>query len=347
VSAAELEARDVVIVHDRAIPQASAGALRDFVEDGGGLVLAMGERAAWPEGDLDVLPGRPGAPADKDQGRGGRLGQLDYGHPIFEIFRGPRSGNFTSARFYRARPLQITEDPSVRILARYDDGAPALAERLVGDGRVLVWTSTLDNFWNNLALQPVFVPFVHQMTRYASGRSEALPAFTAGQVIDVSDARAMETAGLGEAAELLADGEERVALTPGGATLPLDADANVEGGPRFLSLTERGFYLVRPPGADEARPLAVAVNVDLSEADLEPLDVEEVVANLESGGGNADGTTTDAGALQLRMEDQERRQSLWRFLLMGAFALLALETVLSNRVSGRRATGVTVGVTGS
>ena len=44
-------------------------------------------------------------------------------------------------------------------------------------------------------------------------------------------------------------------------------------------------------------------------------------------------------AARLRLEDQERRQSLWRFLLLMAFVLLAVETVVSNRISrgaGRR-----------
>src|SRR5690606_23911968 len=102
----------------------------------------------------------------------------------------PRSGDFTSARFLRARALNV--DDSARVLARFDDGRVALAERRVGQGRVLVWTSTLDTYWNDLALQPVFLPLVHQVVRYASGRGEVVPSYLAGQVIDVTDARAME-----------------------------------------------------------------------------------------------------------------------------------------------------------
>jgi len=354
-----LDETEVVIVNDRAVPAELAARLRSFVEGGGGLLLVLGERGSWPADAVGLLPGAPGPATDRTDARGGRLGQVDYGHPVFEVFRGPRSGDFTSARFLRARGLQIAGDSAVSILARYDDGSPALAERRVGDGRVLVWTSTLDSFWNDLALQPVFLPFVHQLVRHTSGTTEALPAFTAGQVIDVSDARAMETAGLGEAAAVLADGEERVALTPSGATLPLDpggravADAG-EGaaaaaiGPRFLGLEERGFYLVRPPGADDVRPLAVAVNVDLSESDLTPLDTEEVVATI-AGREGTERTATGGvgGALEVRLEEQERRQSLWRFLLLGAFALLALETILSNRLSGRRAATAAAGSAGS
>lgn len=332
----ELTGRAVLVVNDRPLAGgASASAVRRFVEEGGGLLVVLGEGISWPSELADLLPGAFTAPVDREEGRGGRLGHLDYEHPAFEVFRGPRSGDFTGARFFRARGLTLNEEDGARVLARYDDGSIALAERAVGEGRVLAWTSTLDAFWNDLALQPVFLPFVHQLVRYASGRTETLSAFTAGQVLDVTDARAMQTAGLGEAAEALADDGERVAVTPSGATERLPTGE----GPHFLRLEEVGFYGIRPPGRDDERPLAVAVNVELSEADLVPLDVQEVVASITAGPGEtvagAGGTERTA---QLRREDQERRQALWRFLLMGAFALLALETVVSNRVSraGRR-----------
>ena len=70
------------------------------------------------------------------------------------------------------------------------------------------------------------------------------------------------------------------------------------------------------------RPLAVAVNVDLAEADLNQLDVEEVVASLASRAPEGDAPRMESGrAARLRSEDQERRQSLWRFLLVVAFVL--------------------------
>ena len=49
------------------------------------------------------------------------------------------------------------------MLARFDGGAPALLERRVGSGRVLLWASTLDLSWSDLPLKPVFLPFVHRV----------------------------------------------------------------------------------------------------------------------------------------------------------------------------------------
>ncbi|MBT8404095.1 MAG: BatA domain-containing protein [Gemmatimonadetes bacterium] len=326
-----LAAYSVVFLDDRPFPVGAEGdRLRAFVEAGGGLVIAAGSRGGWSADRSDFLPGTLGGVEDREEGRGGRLGYLDYDHPVFELFRGPRRGDFSSARFFRARSWQVPPGDSVRVLARFDDGTPALAERRLGEGRVLVWASTLDAFWTDLALQPVFVPFVHQLARHASGRTDVLDAFTAGQILDVTDARAMETAGLGEIAEALASEEGRIALSPSGASIDLPAGDE----PHFLELAEQGFYEIRPPGRSDVRPVAVAVNVDLAEADLVPLDPEEVEASLLSGGGTSGvGAGDPARARELQREDRERRQSLWRWLLVAAFVLLAAETVWANRIS--------------
>lgn len=339
IAAADLAGASVVIVNDRSLPGGeTAQALRGFVEGGGGVLVLLGEQIRLPSELGDLLPGAYGEPRDRRNGRGGRLGYLDYAHPIFEIFRGPRAGDFTGARFFRARDLQVGDSESSQILARYDDGSVALAEIRHGEGRVLAWTSTMDGYWNDLAQQPVFLPFVHQLVRYASGRTESVSSFPAGQILDVTDATAMATAGLGDVAEALAGDEERVALTPSGESLVLPTGS----GPHFLRLTEQGIYEVRPPGDSDVRPLAVAVNVDLGEGDLTPLDVEEVLVSLAPRSGEVGSAPVPGGReARLRLEDQERRQSLWRFLLMGAFLLLAAETLISNWVSRRGGKRVT------
>src|SRR5690606_23733541 len=110
-----------------------------FVERGGGLFAAFGERGTWPAAVAKAVPAIPGGTVDRTRGTPGRIGAVEYGHPIFEAFRAPRSGDFSTARFYSYR--QVTLEQDAVILARYDDGAPALLERKVGNGRALVWTS--------------------------------------------------------------------------------------------------------------------------------------------------------------------------------------------------------------
>ena len=72
------------------------------------------------------------------------------------------------------------------MLARFDDGAVAAAERRIGGGRVIVWTSTLDDSWTDLALKPVFLPLVHQLVRYLAQYEQPPSWLTVGQVVDLA-----------------------------------------------------------------------------------------------------------------------------------------------------------------
>ena len=123
--AADLEGRQVVILNDAPAPSGQTGqALEAFVEGGGGVLVVAGERSAWPADGPDLLPGVVGSPADRD-GRGGSIGFVDYSHPVFEVFAAPRSGDVTTARFFRYRPVE--PGPAAVVLARFDDGNPALS----------------------------------------------------------------------------------------------------------------------------------------------------------------------------------------------------------------------------
>ncbi len=330
VQPADLDGTDVLLLNDVRLDGGSAELVRDFVEAGGGVWVVLGEAALWPASALDLFPGQPGPVEDRDAGRGGRLGFLEYGHPVFEVFAGPRSGDFSGARFFRARRLEAAD--SAVVLARFDDGSVALAERGTGRGTVMAWTSTLDSFWNDLALQPVFLPFVHRVVEHLSGRDEPLPWFTTGQVIDLTSPDALERAGLAspEAAGLTGT-EDRIVLTPSATTVPLSAAEERV----FLTLEERGFYTVRRPGEEPQRPFVLAVNVDLAESSPAVLEPQELVSQIVAPA-PGDGAGPQFEALELQREDQERRQSIWRYLLAVAFGLLLLETAISNWISRRR-----------
>jgi hypothetical protein len=326
LSAEDLATTDVVVLNDAPFPQgATAGRLRGFVEAGGGLLLVLGERSAWQTGLEEMLPGRFGPARDHTRGAA-RLGYLDYSHPVFELFGGPRSGDFARARFFRSRDLEI--GPEGRVLARFDDGSIALAERVLGEGHVLVWTSTMDAFWNDLAVQPVFLPFIHQLMRHLGGYQERVPWFTAGQILDIADPDGMVF--VADRINELVPDVAQVALTPGGGSVALPATV----GPRFLELEEQGFYEVRPPGTNPDRVFSVAVNVDVTESELEAMDPAELagaVASRETGGGI--GAGGEMMTPQMQAMNQERRQSLWRLLMVAGLVLLLAETVISNWIS--------------
>lgn len=324
--AADLQGRDVVILNDvPSLSEATARTLEEFVSEGGGLVVVLGEasgRNTFTGAAARLLPSPPGTSIDRSRDWGGTLSYLDYDSPVFEIFSAPHSGDFTAAKFFRYRSFE----PPVAsgILAAFDDGAVALAEKKIGEGRVLVWTSTLDTFWNDLARQPVFLPFVHQLLKYAAGYTEANAWHTVGEVADLDRYIDM----VAEDGDGRATRDFDVVVSP-----PSDDRIIVEQTEQraLLPLAEQGFYELRRAGSGSGAvpAMSLAVNLDSAESDLSTLDPEELqaaVALREMGSG----ASGDAGETPA---EQEGRQGFWWYLLVGAFALLATETILSNRLS--------------
>lgn len=321
----DLTARSAVIVSDAPLVSGDVSRrLQDYLEAGGGVLIVLGEAGRLPA-DARWSPVRVGNPVDRSPA--GRLGYVEYDHPLFEAFAGSDGGDFSRARFYRYRRLEAVEGADV--LARFDDGAPAIVEGRVGRGRVVVWASSADNFWNDLVLQPLFLPLVHRTVAYLRDDAPTPEARTAGDVLDLSTP---ESLGL-RPSEVLPTGAlvdvDRVALTPSGASRPIPLGSEQP----YVDLSEAGFYQIRAPGSDERRPVTVAVNVDVSESDLRGMDPQELVLAVREAAPVADDGSTVPSQAVVRAEDLERRQGLWRFLLVGAFLLLVVETVLSNRLS--------------
>lgn len=308
LSDADLQRASVVFLNDVPVSAALGRRLARWVEAGGGLFVATGPRATWPS-DVDLLPAAIGNPADRSR-EAARVGGLEFGHPVFEVFRAPRSGDFSSARIYGYRSAEAAE--GAQVLARYDTGAPAVLDRRIGTGRVVMWTSTLDLAWGDLPLKPVFLPFIHQSIRYLADYREPAPWLNVGNVLDPAQA--------GVAAA-------RVAVSPSGQRLPVG-----EEGGEVLELREQGFYELRTEAgqAGDAGMLVVASNVDPAESDLTPLDPKEIV--VASVGTAADGGAAAAG-VPLTPEAQERSQRLWWYVLLAGILLLGVDTLLSNRLS--------------
>jgi hypothetical protein len=311
----EISAAAVVVLNDSRVPAGEAGrALAEAVNAGTGLLVLLGERSAWSTDDPDLLPGQLGAAVDRSGTSGGSLGSIDFSHPVFEIFSSPRSGDLTAARVFRYRALTAAS----KVLARFDDGAIAVAERRVGGGLVVVWTSTLDSYWNDLPLKPVFVPLVHQLMRHLGRYVEPRPWYTVGEAYDPADAPPA-----GPGARPVADAAFTAVSPTGRAVEPAPGS-----GTRTVTLAETGFYEIRPAGSSVG-PIVVAVNGAVAESDLTPIDPAALLTEVTSAGAAAG---RDGHARDLTVEERERHQSLWWYLLVVGLLLLVIEAVVASRL---------------
>ncbi len=144
VDPAQLQEHALVILNDAgALPVALGAAVTNFVEAGGQLIIATGPhtRAESFNGAFQrVAPAALGEMVQLQRGESVAITDVKMSHPVFEVFRG--SGRLASARvfgYHRTEPRERAQ-----VLARFEDGSPALVEGGVGaKGRVLLFASTL------------------------------------------------------------------------------------------------------------------------------------------------------------------------------------------------------------
>ena len=285
-------------------------ALGDFVNAGGGMVMAMGpRRVSRPLATelASLLPALPGGFVDREPA--GRLGDFATRHPIFEPFGEAGPAALNALAFFRYRDLGAPA-PEAAVLARFDDGKPAIVESRPGAGRVLLFASSVDAEWTDLPRRPAFVPFLHRLVEVAAGYERVPVAYRVGESVDPETAFRLLPEEGDAAAEVLAEAPsgERTILTGNSA----------------LRLEEAGRYRARRPGGTEFRQ--IAANPPLPESDLRALDSQEVRI-----GAAAPAEPADAAASGAEATPDAPRVAAWWLLLAGLGLLLLGEAWFANR----------------
>jgi uncharacterized membrane protein len=297
----------LIILNDSGpLSPALAESVKRFVQDGGQMIISTGPHTDANSFNQTLRDISPATLADAVQNRSSEsvaITDIKFDHPIFEVFRD--SGRLAAARVFgyvRAQPK-----PNTSVLARYEDGSPALIEGAAGKGRVLLFTSSLGPSWNDLPLTPLYLPLVHQMIRYVGSR-EAGSWYALGQSFRV----AKESKGDPPAV----DAPDGMRLTDN--RLTSDGDLLVTG-------REPGFYRLRYA----ARPDFAAVDLNGAEGDFTKLDFPVFINSVTGGGGKAEGREA---ARNFSNEEIENRQKVWWPLLFVALLLLLTESMLAQRI---------------
>ena len=281
-----------------AIDAGLAARLHAFIANGGGVFAALGPRSI-SQRRLPLLGDAvTGGAGDSDAPLS--VGQVQAGHPLLAVLRGWESLNLSHI-------LTLAPDAADEVLVSASNAAPLLLQRRIGRGRLLVFTSDLDDDWNDLPVQPLFVGLLAQMGRYLGGMGQFAPVQTVGASIALG--------GDGDPAGQIID--------PSGRTVLSLADTR-----RALTvkLDQPGFYQIYTP----AGRTLVAVNPDLRESDLAPMS-ERALARWRRALAATNSVVPVTGT-----STQEAQVSLAPVLL-GILALLALaESMLGNSYLHRR-----------
>jgi hypothetical protein len=254
--------------------------LAKFVERGGGLAIWLGKNAQ-PAGNATVdfnsaAASRlmPGKLARVWRHQDTFLAPRDYQHPVLARFRSIPWQEFPVDSFW-----QLTDLASgANTIMPYSNGQPALVERSVGKGRVLVLTTPIsddaseDGLWNQLVVgsQPwPFFTLTNEMLLYLAGSGDQQLNYPAGQSVVIH----------------LPDSERQMIFslrTPEGEEYPQTVDQ--KSGTITVSTTQSpGNYLLRSGGSQSGVRRGFSVNIPASSTDLTRLGREDLTAILGDG----------------------------------------------------------------
>jgi hypothetical protein len=294
--------------------------LAEYVEQGGGLAIFLGDRvqpASYNElagGEKPLLPARLGELRSEAQFG---VDPLEYRHPIAAPFRGrERAGLLTTsvARYFRLEtPREHSQTEEALALP---NGDPLVITATHGRGRiVLVATAgslaSVDRAsgeaWTTWPAWPSFLPVVREILAFAvGGRHEARQAIVGSPI-----ALLLATNWTGGNLELTRPDGRKVALTA--------SSASPDRSWRYEDTDLAGIYSLRQGEKDVAR---FAVNVDTRESDLAQVDPRQLPAEI--------GVRSDWRSSEGIVASGVLPESAWnRSLLWLAAALVLMELCLA------------------
>ncbi len=276
----------IVLANVASLTPQQAGLLRKLVEAGSGLIVFPGDqldpdnynRQLYQDG-AGLLPVQLEAPADEPVA--GLLLEENSPSPV-DALRQLSAAVLQRIKIkkrYQVR-LAADEDLSIRVLARWNDAAssPALIEKTVGRGRVLLWTITADKSWSDWPTEPSYVLAMRETAKAVARTDSGTHELRAGDALrcPVSGERRIVSPTLE-----VPGGEEPRPLSIEAGDLTAAAGAlDPEISPQNLVWSETGkaglYRLNWQESPGGAASDVFAVNPDARESELARIPVDEL-----------------------------------------------------------------------
>jgi hypothetical protein len=285
-------------------------AMRDWLVRGKTALLVLTDAQTAPT--LSALVGVPTIQITEARGDYALLGEIDFANPLFVPFADPRFSDFTHIHFWKHRRWEIPPGTEAHVLAKFDDGSPALAQIPVGSGNLLVLASGWNPADSQLALSSKFPPLMQTMLDWSGGAVPARFQFQTGDAIPSP-------------------------VSSGGAAVqwqkPDGKKESLAAGTPFAETDLPGIYTAT--FGDKRRQFAVNLPLDESRtAPMSPDELARLGVPLQTPAQFAI-TKTPEVQRHLQRAELENQQKIWRWLIVAVLAVILGEIILSGWLARR------------
>ncbi len=310
-----LSRTDLVLLTDAgSLPGRAIDDLIDFVSGGGGLIISFGENIDVRQ--MSSFLERLGIGTIENSDilqsplQNATFGEIEVRHPIFSVFL--ESGVTDMFRPQFRRYAVLRPDSAAVVIGRFDTGDPFLVSAALGEGKILVFTSSLSTIWTDFPLHEIYVPVLYQMAKFAVSGDRVRSAYLVGEPVLFEGI----------------PGEEWRIKTP---TENLNLRIQQDGSARFDATSIPGNYL-----AEWGRKrYGFSVNVNVRESELQFRSLEEAKAIITKPSEQMRLALATATVENDAVRD-EKRQKTWLYLLLMIVALFAIETYVAHKGSTKK-----------
>lgn len=342
------------------IPEPQRQALRRWVQAGGGLVVYLGDQVddvIYNEQMLgyDLMPGAlTDLRGDETERAWAEPTGEASSHPVMAMFAGTNNPLLSRVKVFQWWGIepdeQMVAQGQVRVVSRLNDreSSALLVERSVGDGRVMLFTTTADADWTAWPQDASFVIAALEVVQYLAPTTTDEGTVRVGRAliapIDVSRYQAearVTPPGTGETTmvqaqmidlEARGEAEDATVAAPDDAGPEPPAERRATMALRYDQTRRAGLYRVRLSGHDgSSRELLFAANIDPAEGDLAPMATDTLGKQL----GESNVQLVD-GEDYLDQDTAGGRVELWRTLAVLLLIVLCTEQFLAWTFGRRR-----------
>lgn len=239
------------------------------------------------------------------------LRDIQFEHLLFEPFRESPYNDFTSVRFWRHRHviLKDAENDKLNVLAKFQDGSPALWEVSIGNGRLYVMSSGWNPDDSYFGRSTKFVPFLSQLAEISLGPQLTSDQFMVGESIPIP-------------ADLV---NSRLTMSrPDGSTETLS-----DGSATYENTDQPGIYTLN----HATNSFRFAVNLKPEESRIDPITIDRFEQFGVQVGRHSTQEEKQEAASQMRDRELEQTQKVWKWLVVFILCILGIETLLAARQS--------------
>ena len=300
-----------IILSDlNSLPSLLENSLTGYVRAGGSLFIAAGTsaggRSQIPIFGAHIIETRD---YNRVPDRYMSVGSSDSSYPAVA-----KGGGWPGVKFFYALAVDPGAGPgAARVIVRLADQTPLLLEKRIGEGRVLLLTSGLDNLTNDFPLDPAFVPFIEQTARYLAGSERQGGARIVDAYFELRNA-AEHQPSQGQGIEVTdPEGKRPLTLREAAAA-------------QSFQFTEAGFYQIR---LANGRQDEIGVNPDPKESNLDLIPGDVLALWNGQGGQSSPENSTPIAATPTKTPE-----SFWWYVMLFVFASAIIESMIASRYLG-------------